>query len=540
MGCLLGVTRRQQPVGAHGPNGERQLGTPRPRPGKLRLRSTIERWVLISREGHGAPMARSRPGEAAPPDSIPDALVVSMLDSSNDGLLVIDQDRRCIYANAAGSRLLGDPAPTLVGRTVDRIDRAELRWSEWSFEFEGRQYSAISLHPTERDDKQQQRLAAFARTAARVALLGPVDDVLDRVAAEARATTGAAACSIILLDRGGISLQQVGSAGLERDYLERLRATVDAHAPLAMLEAVQTGRPARRDDLPSFVTSDPSLRPLAESALAYGWTSLVAVPMVVQDESLGVLTSFYDDGVCPSDADVDFLVTLADQTGVAVHNARLFNELQVAAETDQRHRWTRDLHDTVSQTLFSFILQTRAIQMALQKFSAEENESLTTGLVRLESLAETMQHEMRDLMTRLQPKDRDTLIGSIAHLASQIREQTGIPVEVEAPASEPALEPHVRTEIFRIVREAVHNAVKHAHADSLTIGVNISEGVLSAEVRDNGSGFDPEAAPAPGHVGLASMRERAARVHGDLKVHSVSGETTVQVTVDIDTEGSTS
>ena len=449
-----------------------------------------------------------------------------------EGVAVLDAERRCHYLNEAGARLLGTSTDDPAASALIQLAGDRLQVLEWPLSVGPEGCVAVSFRQADRHDRQQRKVAAFARTAARVALIGPVEEVLDRVAEEAREATGARACSIILRNREGFDAQLVGIAGHEDSYLPRLLAELGQGAPLATLEAFQTGRPARRSHLQELIHDEPAYGTLVESAEAAGWTDLVAVPMVVQEETLGVLTSFFGTEQSPSDDDVAFLLAMADQCGVAVHNSRLFNEVQAAAAVEQRHRWAHDLHDSVSQSLFSLVLQARALRLAARRSDGSGLGEIAQGLERLEELAEGMQAEMRALMTELGPGvNRDPLLTAVSELAKEIREQTGLEVVLDLPAGEPELTDLVRSEVFRVVREAVHNSVRHAAATRLSVAVHTrASGELIVEVTDDGCGFDASR-PNPGHLGLWSMRERAERLGGTCSVTSTPGDTKVQITV---------
>jgi signal transduction histidine kinase len=184
----------------------------------------------------------------------------------------------------------------------------------------------------------------------------------------------------------------------------------------------------------------------------------------------------------------------------------------------ERHRIARDLHDSVSQALFSTVLHTRAAQKAL------EHEGLTAGpleesLDAIGELTRGAQSEMRALIFELgHDAVEDGLVAALARHASLLRTRHGLDVEVEGP-ERLALSSHAQRELFNIGREALANVVKHAGAGKAWVRVTTNSGRVLVEVRDNGSGFDPEARH-PGHFGLESMHSRAAELGGVLTISS--------------------
>jgi signal transduction histidine kinase len=191
---------------------------------------------------------------------------------------------------------------------------------------------------------------------------------------------------------------------------------------------------------------------------------------------------------------------------------------------EERRRIARDLHDSVSQALFSTVLHTRRAQRAL----AEDGESgvIAHSLDAIAGLTRDAQREMRVLIAQL---DRDPLDGglvpALARLTAETSERDGIAVTLVPPAEVPALSRSAETHLFAIAREAVSNAVKHARANAVGVRLESGPGEVGLEIADDGRGFDP-LAPRTGHFGLTSMRSRAAEIGGRLSIDSAPGRGT--------------
>src|SRR5206468_3903704 len=132
--------------------------------------------------------------------------------------------------------------------------------------------------------------------------------------------------------------------------------------------------------------------------------------------------------------------------------------------------------------------------------------------------------EMRSLIFQLRPMAlyEDGLVAAIRTHAAAVTARNGLDIQVHAAEDRLALDERTEEELFRLVQEALHNSVKHAHSKRVEIRLFEqagASGTLVVEVADDGTGFNPDI-PRPGHLGLATMRERTERVGGRLTVES--------------------
>jgi PAS domain S-box-containing protein len=208
--------------------------------------------------------------------------------------------------------------------------------------------------------------------------------------------------------------------------------------------------------------------------------------------------------------------------------------LEETHRREERRRLARELHDSVSQALFSMKLHIRALQVAVEQQREDQVGLVARGLTELRDLTQNAISEMRTLIFQLRPDalDEDGLVVAIRKYAAAVAAREGFEVRVHASDDALPLDPLVETELLRIVQEALHNSVKHAHPDHVQIRLSEPAGAartLVVEVADDGVGFDPEA-PRAGHLGLNTMRERTARLGGQFTIDSSpAGSTTVRV-----------
>jgi signal transduction histidine kinase len=209
-----------------------------------------------------------------------------------------------------------------------------------------------------------------------------------------------------------------------------------------------------------------------------------------------------------------------------------------ARAAEERHRIARDLHDSVSQALFSTMLHTRTAEKALAQEGGDRSGRVGRSLDTIADLTRSVQGEIRSLILELRRDPvHDGLVAALARYASGLGASEGLTIDVRGPAARLPLSPRVEAQLFAIGREALANVLRHAGATSAQVRVDAQQGQVLVEIRDNGHGFDP-AGGHPGHFGLESMRSRAAEIGGRLTIASESGSgTAVRVRVPAEPRG---
>lgn len=478
-------------------------------------------------------------------------VLADLVRTSDLGIALLDGDRRWLYVNPAGCRILGADLGDLIGQPAPFVPAEEahhdepvqpgqlrtrladvavgdggsvaLEYAENGFVDGQESRLAVMFRDVTEARQQERRLAAFARTASSLAYAGSLQQVLDRVAADVLPPTGAVACAIVLIDPDSHAFRMAGTAGHRDDYLEKFEECRRLGAPLVSLRTFESRRWVVLRDLRPLL-EDPRYEPVHDLIAEAAWRSVAGVPLVARDEELGVLSVFYPADHDPADADTDFLIAMADQVAVAVDNARLLGELEGKAALEERHRLARELHDSVSQALFSMNLTARATQIAVQQTDADPDGPVAQGVAQLLELTQGALAEMRALIFQLRPEalHEEGLTAAVRKHAAAVAAREGLEVRVYAEEDRLPLEEVAEEELLRVVQEAVHNCIKHAHPHHVDIrlaGVARDPGTLVVEVEDDGVGFEPSA-PHPGHLGLDTMRERTERLGGWLVVES--------------------
>jgi signal transduction histidine kinase len=192
---------------------------------------------------------------------------------------------------------------------------------------------------------------------------------------------------------------------------------------------------------------------------------------------------------------------------------------------EERRRIARDLHDSVSQALFSSVLHTRAAQKALADEGGDLSERVGEALDTVGELTKRAQNEMRRFMFEWGPEGvGDGLVPALERHVSSI--DGGLAVELQGPVEPLPLTRTTETQLYGIGREALANVVKHAAASTARIRIKTGRSAVILEIEDDGRGFDPTVAHG-GHYGLASMRSRAEEIGGVLRISSTPGRGTV-------------
>jgi PAS domain S-box-containing protein len=198
------------------------------------------------------------------------------------------------------------------------------------------------------------------------------------------------------------------------------------------------------------------------------------------------------------------------------------------ASSRERANLARELHDSVTQALFSMGLSIGTIELLIERDAVGAREQLG----RLKELQREALAEMRSLIFELRPGglEEQGLVEALRRHSAGVQARLGLPIQLEA-ESLGALDPTVEEALFRIVQEALHNVVKHAEAGRVRVTLERIGDEISLAIDDDGRGFDPASVPE-GHFGVAGMRSRAEALGGRLEVRSGPGAgTTVMVTV---------
>lgn len=239
------------------------------------------------------------------------------------------------------------------------------------------------------------------------------------------------------------------------------------------------------------------------------------VPLQIRGTKLGVLIIIGPASSEFTQAQLALFQSIADQLSIAIENARLFGEAEQVAVTAERNRLARDLHDAVTQTLFSSSM----IAEVLPKILEQNPEEGRRRLEELRQLTRGALSEMRTLLVELRPAALvDTDLGDlIGHQVNAFIARTRITVEYERNCiHNPPVE--VKEAFYRIVQEAFNNVAKHSEASLVRVVLACQPGQAELAIQDNGIGFDPQSSNHEG-LGMGIMNERARNIGAQLEIY---------------------
>jgi signal transduction histidine kinase len=350
-----------------------------------------------------------------------------------------------------------------------------------------------------------------------------VDEVLQRLVDAARELAGARYAALGIPDGGG-GFRRFLVAGMSDELIASMGPLPRTHGMLAAMLGQRD--PYRTDD----IHDDPRFR---------GWwprqhpdmRSFLGVPIVAPDGT--IIGAFYLTEKADADAfdreDQEVIELLAAHASIAITNARLYEQSRELSILSERNRLALELHDVVSQKLFSVMLTAEAAATQID----HDPIAARAGLARLSELTKQALDELRSLILGLRPPDleRDGLEGALRKEVEMLGRLHGSDVELRVDPAANIDTGERELALLRIAHEALHNAVRHAHAEHVLVRVARGNGGLVVEVTDDGVGFDPDSADVRSrHLGLTSMEERARELQGRLKIRSSPGEgTTVRV-----------
>ncbi|NDK31957.1 GAF domain-containing sensor histidine kinase [Nesterenkonia haasae] len=377
--------------------------------------------------------------------------------------------------------------------------------------------------------QRERRAAAVARTAARVAGERSLPATLRALAHEILQVDGLAAVQVFTNEHSGDKLHMLGIAGFPGSarsvFFSRLMECKRRGADLRMLEAFHTGRPVVIPHRYEAVMNNPAWQPLHEYHRYPVWDSFASIPIKVRESTIGILNAFFAPGKDVDQDSFDFLLSMAEQAGLAIDYAFLLEQERNAIQREERQRLARDLHDSVVQNVFSMRMLTQTLKVLSNGDRPEHLERIQEITTDLEGISESVLKDLRGLVTQLRPTavSGAGLRDSLNKLTSSIHRQTGVSFDITLGYITDEIEGEFAEDIYHVIAEAVHNAVKHSSAERVTISLDVDpRRTIQLYVRDDGGGLkrSPSAEsiqPEEGN-GLTFMRQRVERWQGVLFV----------------------
>lgn len=372
-----------------------------------------------------------------------------------------------------------------------------------------------------------------------------LEDVLLRIMSEVTALLKAEGVAILMPEDDHLTFVAVcgpGAVNLKGMHMPRTAGVAGY--------VMRTGEPVWLNDHGGSVP-DLSVYRQVERVSGFSAGSLLAAPLFQGGAPMGVLEAAHSDvdGLRPEE--LSTLVGAANWAAIAIANAQLHEQAQRAREEqallEERHRLARELHDAVTQSLYSMSTLAGAWRRQIEAGSVTPQKE---HIAELGELAQQALREVRLLIYELRPTelDEEGLLGALYRRLEAVEQRVGVQTRLvvtdtngrlypmpmvgrEALADFYRMPAPVEHGLYRLVQEALNNALKHSGATKIWLRIRLGKSTLSMELQDNGRGFEPEHAGS-GNVGfgLAGMAERAQQLGGRFSITSSSDEgTTVRI-----------
>jgi signal transduction histidine kinase/ligand-binding sensor domain-containing protein len=259
-----------------------------------------------------------------------------------------------------------------------------------------------------------------------------------------------------------------------------------------------------------------------------GIRSSMHVPINVGGQVFGVFNVNYAAPRAFGENELRLFTALAQRAALAIENAQLYERAEELAVVEERQRLARDLHDAVTQTLFSASL----IAEVLPRIWERDPEEGQRRLAEVRELTRGALAEMRTLLLELRPAALiEAELGDLLRqLGEAIAGRARVPVDVQIEGDCSNMSPEVKVAFYRIAQEALNNVAKHSGATLATVRLRCELTQVELHVTDDGRGFDVSVIP-PDHLGVGIMRERAEVIGAELAIRSEAGKGTEVVAV---------
>ena len=373
---------------------------------------------------------------------------------------------------------------------------------------------------THRIEAQRARLAALYEVSAFLAEANTIDELTQGFARKVRAVMKADAVAVRWADEANQRYLMLASDCFPEDMLEEERSLLAGACACGNLRA-----DARTRVIPILAHEAQPVRGCARA----GFESLVSVPIRLQHRLLGEFDLFFRAPVTLSTEETELLDALASHLASALEGLRAEALEREAAVGEERALLARELHDSIAQSLAFMKIQVQLLRNAAQRGQPDKLNSI---LDELDAGVRESINDVRELLVHFRTRtNTENIEQALQETLQKFEHQTGLPARLEVHGDGLPLPADVQVQVLHVVQEALSNARKHAGASHVSLEVRKGQRWRFA-VHDNGAGFNVSQVRGESHVGLKIMRERAARIGGEVEITSAHGAgTTVTLTL---------
>ena len=357
---------------------------------------------------------------------------------------------------------------------------------------------------------------ALRNTLATMSTTLDLDKILDHILDTIKQVTPYDGANVLLLESDLVHIVRQRGYATAGQGNGRADQSIPVSALAILQQLIELGRPLAIPD----TTTSPMWIGFPDRA----WVSSnVIAPIRSESRILGFLSL---DSATPgyfNQTHADKLQVFADQVAIAIQNARLLDRAKQSAVIAERSRLASEMHDTISQTLWSISLITERLPVIWGIDDQEGERSLAI----LHQLAQNALVEMRSLLLELHPASlTDAKLGDLIRQAAEIiTNRTGLTISVQIEEQEPVPQ-EVHFALYRVVQEALNNVARHASASQVEVYFSSQSGRVDLSIQDNGLGFD-QAEVSADRLGFSIMNDRVQNIGGTLEVVSHKGQGTL-------------
>lgn len=382
---------------------------------------------------------------------------------------------------------------------------------------------STSLHRAQVLETLEQRvsdrtreLSSLYRVTTLTSTMQPLEVTLRRSLEVILSALGSAMGTVHLREGHGAPLRLIAEKGLPGEALDELASPLPEDPWWQEILA---------QDRPLVIAGEPCESPILPWACLAEVTAYLGVPIRAGGEPVGVLSVFGQSDRGPTAEEMALLTTIADQLGTAIESGRLRRSAEEARVMQERQRLARDLHDAVTQSLYSLTLFAEAASDMCQEGEIDRAHHY---LERIAKMAHGALREMRTLIFQLRPSRLATegLVGALEHRLEAVESRAGMEARLIADRGDPGLPPEVEEALYRVSQEALNNVLKHAGATEVVVALNVGDGQAELSVRDNGQGLGSKSTWESGGMGLSNIRQRVEELGGEVTFTSAQGKGT--------------
>ena len=359
------------------------------------------------------------------------------------------------------------------------------------------------------------RLTRLQEITAELSKAVTLQQVLDVIVEQALAFMNVIAGIVFLLDETRKNLSVINAYNVSTSVLEQF-LNVPVAQDFVVANAVRTGEAQWITNIQALQGRYPGSLELAVQA---GSKAVAGLPLLVDGQIMGGLTLHFQEEQLFDLESRNYLLALAHQCAQAIVRAQLSEQAQQVAAIEERQRLARDLHDAVSQSLFSATVTAEALPRLWERDPQRAFDQLGQVI----QLNRAAMAEMRTLLLELRP---DVIVNNfldvlLQQLVQAAKGRRNIQTELDFNVSNLTLPPDVHVTFYRIAQEAINNVMKHSKATYLKIQLHRQGQTVDLCIQDNGRGFNQERLETG--LGLRNLKERATSIGVSLEIESEQG-----------------